>query len=76
MDLTMPGRGLSAANQIRQSGSKAKILILSTHEFEGLEQTIEKSGCAGLVPKTVVHRELVRGVRAVLGGVRFFKASL
>jgi signal transduction histidine kinase len=77
MDLTMPGGGgFVAANQIRNSGSRAKILIFTTHSSSQLEGLSRMAGFDGLVHKTDGARDLVRGVRAVLGGNKFFRAEV
>ena len=64
--------GLSAAYRIRQLGSAPKILMFMTHEFEGLERMIDKCGCEGSVLKSNASHDLLRAVRAVLEGKRFF----
>jgi signal transduction histidine kinase len=76
MDLTMPGGGgFSAANQIRSSGSPAKILLFTTHSSSQLEGLSRMAGFDGIVHKTDGARDLVCGVRAVLGGNKFFRAE-
>ncbi len=76
MDLAMPNvGGISAAYQIRQSGSAAKVLIFTTHQFPGLEDMVKKSGCDGLVLKTDASADLIRAIRALSRGGQFFTAA-
>lgn len=76
MDLAMPSvGGVSAAFRIRELGAEPKILMLPTHEFEGLERMIEKSGCDGIVVKSNASQDLLHAVRAVLEGKRFFNGN-
>jgi PAS domain S-box-containing protein len=73
MDLTMPSvGGFSAAHQIRNSGLHAKILLFTTHDSPEMEQMSRIAGFDGLVQKRDAARDLVRGVRAVLKGKRFY----
>lgn len=73
MDLSMPrAGGLAAIHQIKQSQSRAKVLIFTTHDFEGLESMAEIAGCSGVVLKRRANQDLVRAVRGVLSGERFF----
>ena len=73
LDLTMPGSGgLSAANHIRHAGSRARILVFTTHSYPGIERMIRSAGCHGLVLKADAGRDLLCGVRAVLAGGEFY----
>lgn len=76
MDLAMPSvGGLSATHRIRELGAESKILMLTTHEFDGLERMIEKSGCDGIVVKSNASQDLLHAVRTVLEGKRFFNGE-
>lgn len=73
MDLSMPGEnGYSAATKIRKLGLHAKILFFTTHERREIERMARLAGFEGLVQKTEAARDLVRGIRAILEGKRFF----
>jgi len=77
MDLTMPGGGgFSAANRIRKSGSRAKILFFSTHASSQLEKMSRMAGFDGYVHKANGARDLLLAVRAVLSGRKFFDAEV
>lgn len=76
LDLNMPGSGgLSAANQLQQSESRARILVFTTHFFPGMERVLRSAGCKGIVSKLHAERDLVRGVRAVLAGGEFYGSA-
>jgi len=76
LDLNMPGSGgLSAANQLLHDGSRALILIFTTHSFPGMERVLRSAGCKGVVSKMHAERDLLRGVRAVLAGDEFYNPS-
>ena len=77
MDLSMPGGGgFSAANKIRQARMHAKILFFTTHQSNEIERMARVAGFEGLVQKTDAARDLVRGVRAILEGNRFYGAQV
>lgn len=77
MDISMPGAsGLSAATSIRDSGANAKILFFTTHTYSEIERMSRIGGFAGFVTKTNAAHDLVRGVRAVLAGNRFFNSEI
>jgi two-component system, NarL family, sensor kinase len=76
MDLSMPKvGGLSAAQHIRQSGVRTRILVFTTHSYPGLERSIEAAGCQGYVHKANAAQDLVRGVRALLSGDKFYPSE-
>lgn len=76
LDLNMPvAGGLSAANQLRKSGSRAKILVFTMHTFPGIERMLRAAGCQGFVSKIYAERDILRGIRAVLEGGEFFGHS-
>ncbi|HWF36989.1 MAG TPA: response regulator [Candidatus Acidoferrales bacterium] len=76
LDLNMPGSGgLSAANQLLRDGSRARILVFTTHSFPGMERVLRFAGCKGFVSKVHAERDLLRGVRAVLAGDEFYSPA-
>jgi signal transduction histidine kinase/DNA-binding NarL/FixJ family response regulator len=76
MDLTMPhASGYSAANRIRRSGCRARILFFTTHATPELESAARTGRFEGYVQKSDGARDLVRGIRAVLAGQKFFTAD-
>lgn len=73
LDLNMPGMGgLAAANRLQQFESRAKVLVFTTHSFPGIERTLRGAGVNGMVSKLHAERDLLRGIRTVLGGAEFF----
>jgi len=77
MDISMPGAsGFSAANSLRNSGSRAKILFFTTHTYYEIERMSRTCGYEGLVNKTNASRDLVRAVRAILAGKRFYDSEV
>ncbi len=76
MDVTMPRTGgWSAAYRIRNAGLRAKILFFTNHTNPELERMTRMGGFEGLVQKRDGARDLVRGVRAVLSGEKFYGAQ-
>ena len=76
MDLTMPNAsGYSAANRIRTSGCRARILFFTTHSLPEIESAARTGGFDGYVQKSDGARDLVRGIRAVFAGQKFFAAD-
>lgn len=76
MDVTMPQTGgWSAAYRIRNAGLRAKILFFTNHTNPELERMTRMGGFEGLVQKRDGARDLVRGVRAVLSGEKFYGAQ-
>jgi len=77
LDLSMPrAGGLSAAHQIRHSGIQTKILIFTTHSYPGLDRMLRTAGCDGYVHKANASQDLIRGVRTVLLGEKFYDSKL
>jgi two-component system, NarL family, sensor kinase len=73
MDLSMPNmNGFSAVKHIRAAGLATKILIYTTHSYPGLEHVAQAAGCDGFVVKSNASQDLIRGVRTVLNGGRFY----
>ncbi|HTU36214.1 MAG TPA: response regulator transcription factor [Candidatus Acidoferrum sp.] len=77
MDMSMPGSsGFSAATKIRQARMHAKILFFTTHQAHEIERMARLAGFEGLVRKAEAARDLLRGVRAILQGNRFFGGQI
>jgi PAS domain S-box-containing protein len=76
MDINMPGAGgFSAARSIRQSGMPAKIIFFTTHTLRELERMSRIAGFEGFVYKTNAAHDLLRGIRTVLAGDKFFDSQ-
>jgi signal transduction histidine kinase len=77
MDLVMPRvGGFSAATSLRNSGSPAKIVFFSTHSYSQLEKLSRTAGFEAFVSKANAGYDLVRGVRAVLDGKKFYGSEI
>jgi two-component system, NarL family, sensor kinase len=77
MDIGMSSAGgFSAATAIRHSGLPAKILFFTTHGHPEFERMSQVAGFEAFVHKTNAARDLVRGVRAVLSGKKFYSSEV
>lgn len=73
LDLTMPRvGGFSAAYQLREFKVPVKILVYTAHSFAGMDRMARAAGCDGYVVKSNATHDLLKGVRAVLEGQKFF----
>jgi len=76
LDLSMPKMGgYSVAHRLRSEQPNVKILIYSTHSHVDVERMARTVGCNGCVHKANAARDLVRGVRAILGGETFYRGD-
>lgn len=76
LDLTMPNAGgFAAAYEIRRMDLAPKILIFTTHSYRTLEENIRSAHCDGYVLKGNASRDLLRGIRAVLNGDKFYNSE-
>lgn len=77
MDMRMPGEnGYSAATEIRKMGLHARILFFTTYQNREIHRVARVTGFEGLVQKTEGARDLVRAIRAILQGQRFFEGQV
>jgi two-component system response regulator DesR len=73
MDLSMPNMsGFTAIRHIRASGLQARVLIYTTHSYPELKRMARAADCDGFVLKSNASYDLIRGVRTVLDGKKFF----
>ena len=74
-DINMPGRsGLDALKQIRASFPILPVLILSVNAEEHYAIRVLKSGASGYLNKNSAAAELVRAVKKLLDGKKYFSA--
>ncbi len=72
LDITMPGRdGFQTARELRQRGSRARIVFLTMHESEEFVTEAFRSGAQGYVIKTRLHVDLISALDYVLAGQIF-----
>ena len=73
LDVTMPGKtGLEVAKELRDSGQKVGILILSMHDDPEYVLQAVRAGADGYVLKDVAPAELRRAIENVSRGREFF----
>ena len=73
LDVTMPGKtGLEVAKELRDSGQKVGILILSMHDDPEYVLQAVRAGADGYVLKDVAPAELRRAIASVSQGREFF----
>ncbi|MEW2402566.1 response regulator transcription factor [Streptomyces sp. NPDC046862] len=69
MDVRMPGMdGIEATRRIVDSGSRSRILVLTTFDLDEYAYEALRAGASGFLLKDAQPEELVAGVRAVAAG--------
>jgi DNA-binding NarL/FixJ family response regulator len=77
LDISMPIlNGIEAASQLRGSGSKAKIIMLTIHEDGDFARAAFRSGASGYVVKSRMATDLRLAVKEVLAGRTFVSSSV
>jgi DNA-binding NarL/FixJ family response regulator len=77
MDIRMPGMdGLAATRRLREQGSAARIVILTTFDTDEAVLTALRLGAAGFLLKDTPPADLVLAVRRVAGGEPSLSASV
>lgn len=77
LDISMPGRnGVETLKQIRVSGIKAPVLMLSMHSEEQYAIRVLKAGASGFLSKLSATDELLNAVHRVLSGKKYITASV
>ena len=77
MDISMPSmNGIEATVRIRQTGSGAKVLVLTQYDHEEYIKRVMQAGASGYILKSAIAEELLRGIRAVARGEQFFTPSV
>jgi DNA-binding NarL/FixJ family response regulator len=77
LDLMMPGlNGLEVARQVARRSPRTSIVILSMHSDEAYVVEALRAGAQAYVLKESGAEELVRAIRAVAAGERYFSPPL
>jgi DNA-binding NarL/FixJ family response regulator len=77
LDISMPSlNGLEAARQIVESGSRARILILTVHDSDAMIKEMLDAGVKGYVLKSDAARDLVAAVEALQRNMTFFTSKV
>jgi two-component system response regulator NreC len=77
LDLMMPGlNGLDVAKQVSRRLPRSRIVVLSMHADVAYALAAVRAGASAYVVKEAGVEELVRAIRAVAKGQRYFSAPL
>lgn len=72
-DIEMPGMdGMKAAEEILEKDKGAKIIFLTMYNTDDYIYHAYKMGAFGLISKSVLKNELVKAIRVVAGGQKYF----
>lgn len=72
MDLGLPDmNGVAAIRAIREQNRKSQIIVLSMYANKAVVMQSIEAGCAGYVPKSTAHTDLLEAIHTVMGGKRF-----
>ena len=76
LDISMPVLdGIETATQLKESGSKAKVIFLTVHEDADFLQAALKTGASGYVIKRRMASDLHSAVKEALAGRIFISSS-
>jgi len=77
LDISMPSlNGIETAIQLKQLGSKAKVLFLTIHEDVDFLEAALRTGASGYVLKRRIASDLRPAIRDVLAGKTFVSSSV
>ncbi|MEW2069033.1 response regulator transcription factor [Streptomyces sp. NPDC007346] len=77
MDIRMPGLdGIEATRRIIRSGSRTRILIVTTFDLDAYAYDGLRAGASGFLVKDALPDELLAGIRAVAAGDAVVAPSL
>ena len=77
MDLTMPRvGGFAATSEIRKRYPSTKVLVFTNHTDQNVRSLVANMGCHGYVAKDHAGTDLIRAIRAVLGGDNFYDSEI
>ena len=77
LDISMPlVNGIEAAMQLKESGSRAKVIFLTVHEDVDFAQAALKTGASGYVVKRRMASDLHHAVKEALAGRIFISSSV
>ena len=77
LDISMPVlNGIEVATQLKEQGSRAKVIFLTIHEDMDFAQAALKTGASGYVIKRRMASDLQRAVKEALAGRIFISSSI
>jgi DNA-binding NarL/FixJ family response regulator len=72
MDLGLPDmNGVTAIQAIRNRNKQSQVIVLSMYANKAVVMQSFEAGCAGYVPKSSAHTDLLEAIHTVLEGKRF-----
>jgi two-component system, NarL family, response regulator DegU len=72
LDISMPGlNGFQVASRLRNSGCRAKVILLTVHEDKELIEAAHAVGAASYVFKSRIDTDLLPAVQSALQGNTF-----
>jgi DNA-binding NarL/FixJ family response regulator len=76
IDISMPlVNGIEAANQLRESGSEARIVFLTVNEDPDFVRAALRTGALGYVVKSRMATDLCAAINGAIGGHLFVSPS-
>jgi DNA-binding NarL/FixJ family response regulator len=77
LDISMPGRnGVDTLKQLRASGIRTPILILSMHPEDQYAVRVLKAGASGFLNKETAPNELLEAVHKAMSGRKYITPSV
>ncbi|HMI37928.1 MAG TPA: response regulator transcription factor [Steroidobacteraceae bacterium] len=77
LDINMPARsGLDVLRQVRSTHPDTRVLVLSGFPERQYAVNVLRAGASGFLSKESAPEELLKAVRAVLGGRRYVSSAL
>ncbi len=77
LDISMPElNGIDATRQIRRVAPDSKVIIFTMHDAERLVHEVFQAGAAGYVLKSDVGTHLLKAIRTVGEGKRYFSSKV
>ena len=70
------GHGLDLIKQIRQTGSRTRILVVSAYEESLYAERAMRAGADGYINKQEAQEEIIDAIRTVLRGERFLSHEM
>jgi DNA-binding NarL/FixJ family response regulator len=77
LDISMPVlTGIEAAHELREAGSKAKLVFLTVHDEPGFVDACLAEGGLGYVTKSRLRRDLIPAITEALSDRSFISPSV
>ncbi len=77
LDISMPGlTGIEVTRLVKKNYPDVKVLIVTIHEDEGYVNEIVRAGASGYVLKNADKEEILRAIKAVASGEKFFSPTI